>query len=348
MKIGAWLPLISLIMIFPLCPTVTQPAAQEAPTCTWSGRMLVYMQTNGALVMRDVDDPASEVIMIDPNGGWDAVWSPDGCTLAYYAHETVQFWRAGETTALDGHYPQLGQIDWSPDGQFIAFDAYYQGDSGIFAVNVDEATVEKLTGHDTDPQAPHWSPDGTQIAYGGTGTDRNGDMYPAVFVIDRASGEIRELVAHRHRNVVTSDWSPDGRYLAFIGGEDEFLLQRLELATGKIDTLFTSTDIIYVSAWSPDGTELMFGQSFEDVYVMFHIERVIDLETGKQRAAFAGGGAEWSPDGASIAFWTSNLEDTTRRGMGVVMVRDEYGPWRTIAECIPNSLAWHPSATSQQ
>ena len=64
----------------------------------------------------------------------------------------------------------------------------------IFVANLDGTGVEQVTNEDA--RAPVWSPDGSKIAYIGSGSD--GDN---VFVLDLATGSSTQLTHHTCRSM---------------------------------------------------------------------------------------------------------------------------------------------------
>jgi Tol biopolymer transport system component len=60
----------------------------------------------------------------------------------------------------------------SPDGQWIAFTSYRDGNYDIYAMRIDGTDVHNLTNNPASDGSPTWSPDGTQIAFV---SDRDGN-----------------------------------------------------------------------------------------------------------------------------------------------------------------------------
>jgi Tol biopolymer transport system component len=125
-----------------------------------------------------------------------------------------------------------------------------------------------------------------------------------------ASGIVELTVgAHPQRRSVTARTgisgllpaeSPDGRLLAWVFGDHVFLADpagggRRDLGPG-----------VGPVAWSPDGTRLAFGAYNPSLDVV-----VADLATGIRHDLGSGNSPSWSPDGAELAFVTSE-------GVGIV------------------------------
>ncbi len=102
-------------------------------------------------------------------------WSPDGQSIAYfcYAAEKIdicishsQFNKPSQFT-FDNQFPYLKyNLQWSPDGQKLLFEAQQRGGGNdIFVMNPDGTKLQQLTFHPADDLQPVWSPDGQQIAF---------------------------------------------------------------------------------------------------------------------------------------------------------------------------------------
>ncbi len=326
-----WIALMSFVII--------QARVIAQGSCVYDGRMLVYNRDDGSLVMRDIDEPNGEITLIDEQGR-RAAWSPDGCTLAYYREQTIHFWSRERETALEGVYPDLNMIDWSPDSSSITFDAYAGGLSHIFIANVTNGTVRQLTAYGADPNppnppgsSPQWSPNGDQIAYVG--------ITNVVYVIDAVLGTAHEVASA----VSGVSWSPDGRYLTYIDHADLYTLKRWDIETGTAETLFTSEDAISVPEWSADGSRLMFEQYMPDPYFGgVSVIRVMAVDTGAITRAFGGQNARWSPDGVSIAYHLLAYTAGEQGSQCTLVVLEEDQTQRALDLCRVWSLVWHPAA----
>jgi tricorn protease len=99
-------------------------------------------------------------------------------------------------------------VEYSPDGKWIAFVSDRSGREEIYAVAVDGAGEPlKLTDLDALKNGYSWSPDSTQIAY--TSSDDK------LRVVTVASKETKEITSSRYGNIGSPQWSPDGKWLAY-------------------------------------------------------------------------------------------------------------------------------------
>ncbi len=237
-------------------------------------------------------------------GGIDSlpVWSPDGHRIAFQrAHRgkaslyVANADGSGQRLLPDGI---SGSVDWSPDGRHILI-----GDGGKLYVTSSDWTERSVL---LDPapvraEDPHWSPDGTRIAFTLGNEAGGGDVY-----VMNADGSDRTRLTHldpADGRPSTPLWSPDGRRIAFLlpgslevmnaDGSDERVLTRFP------DDVFLSSP-----GWSPDGETIAFAR----------------LELGPNRRASGiyavqADGSDlhrltrdidsypsWSPDGRQIVF----------------------------------------------
>ncbi len=115
------------------------------------------------------------------------------------------------------------QFNWSPDGKEIAFTMKNvknwaeSTNSDVYVINVDGDTppkniTEGRTGYDNDPS---FSPDGKYLAFqsmerAGFESDKN-----RLMVIDRETGQVRDLSAGLDQTTHGAVWMPDSKSLLF-------------------------------------------------------------------------------------------------------------------------------------
>jgi dipeptidyl aminopeptidase/acylaminoacyl peptidase len=103
----------------------------------------------------------------------------------------------------------------SPDGRSIAYvrmrlDIKTDKPRGvIWLTGVDGKHARPLSGADHNT-SPRWSPDGTRIAYLGTGSDGSNQLF--VYWVD---SNVTAAISHFIESPSSLAWSPDGRSLAF-------------------------------------------------------------------------------------------------------------------------------------
>ena len=151
-----------------------------------------------------------------------------------------------------GHGPA-----WSPEGSKIAFE----GADGTYIMDVSGTAQWRLRGGAS--WLPRWSPEGSKIAFvtcipnGGNGPfpEITCDMTFGVINAD-GSGEIMLAQTNFQGTIPPAEWSPDGRKIAFVGGEvsraDLYVINTDGSGLAQLTQLGTVTG----AAWSPDGRTL--------------------------------------------------------------------------------------------
>jgi Tol biopolymer transport system component len=212
---------------------------------------------------------------------------------------------------------------WSPDGREIAFTGS-RGDgtsSGIFVMDVGGTARRRLRGGDS--WLLRWSPEGSKIAF--VTCIPNGenmcDMKFGVINSD-GSGEILLAQINTSGTIPPAEWSPDGKKIAFVGGErccaDLYVIN----ADGSGLTQLTRLGTVTGVDWSPDGRTLAL-RAAESVYVV--------NADGTNRIAVATNAVDprWLRDGRTLSFgrwfvdeiWTVSADG----GEPSLLLRDGFG-----------------------
>ncbi len=146
---------------------------------------------------------------------------------------------------------------WSPDGQWITFQSAREGRAGLFRQRADgSGTAERLT--TSEPIHAHypysWSPDGKTLTFR-VAADAANHIW-TWSNDDRTT----KLLMQGAPAAVTSEFSPDGRWLAY--GSNELSASAFQVfvqpfpSTGakyQVNPMSASTPV-----WSRDGTRLFF------------------------------------------------------------------------------------------
>jgi len=292
--------------------------ADQQHTLRRGGEVLEYAGTSSELRAVDPTTGSSRLLATCSypcSDIWDPLWAPGGGAVAYkigckgYGYgdihcavpggEEFGLWVLG----VNGQPRQLtswfglkggsggGGFAWSPDGSRIVF-AQSQGEKGLFIENVDGTGLRFLPGtEDAGFVSPHWSPDGSFIAY---------SIDDRIYVSSPDAGAPREIA--RGRN---ASWSPDGSLIAYTEGHTIQVVSPAggsprEIGRGTMGDGGPWSD---GSAWSPDGSQLLFADG-DPVYV-------VNVDGSGMTKVGNGSSASWSPDGTRIAYVHSGYRART-------------------------------------
>ena len=112
-----------------------------------------------------------------------------------------------------GHHATDYSIDFSPDGERIAFAKRSDG-AGIWTMKADGSDHQQLTSNSAGDLLPDWSPDGQRIAFVNGGTDLNG--YSGVLVRNNDFQRMTSgrAILHRHNVDLSLEKWEGNRYFA--------------------------------------------------------------------------------------------------------------------------------------
>ena len=219
--------------------------------------------------------------LVSEGSGWDPVWSPDGTSIAYTGRLTPDpAAGAREGPGSGGRQGNADRADTEP--RVFVVDPYYSNDPRDLGAG----------------SSPVWSPDGTRLAFSGSG-EGAGEI-----LIINVDGTGRRALAEGRDQA----WSPGGTGIAFtrtVEGVDGLFVIGLD-GTGEQYLGEGSGPV-----WSPDGGRIAYTRVGADGYDIF----VMNADGTEQRQLTNAAGADlrpaWSPGGARIAFDTERDGDLT-------------------------------------
>ena len=167
-------------------------------------------------------------------------WSPDGKRIAFF---DVAPGKPAKIYLIssDGGTPEpllnepRNEMDpnWSPDGASIAFSYFPAFDRtpphelGIFIVNVNSRSIQKLPGSD-GLWVPRWSPDGRYMV--ARSIDPRGLM-----LYDFTSKKWSRIAESTYVGVMS--WSSDGRYIYYLRRGDDPAILRMRIPGGATEQI---------------------------------------------------------------------------------------------------------------
>jgi len=182
-------------------------------------------------------------------------FSQDGQAVAYKTFPDGILWRAnkdgGERVQLSDPPLYPDSVSWSRDATRIAFMAQSEGREKAYIVSSQGGAAQRILpdddGFETDP---HWSPDGSKIAFATRmGGGMGGSKSSTIRVFDIASHQVTTLPGSD--GMFSAGWSPDGRFL-FTQSLDVSKLYLFDTKTQHWSTLRDNKEILAYPTWSKD------------------------------------------------------------------------------------------------
>ncbi|MCB8981701.1 MAG: PD40 domain-containing protein [Ardenticatenaceae bacterium] len=240
----------------------------------WSpdGRSVVFWSRrdgNADVYVMGADGRDPRNIAYDPaENGFEEFymrWHPDGGSIAFFSNRfgnegyDCAVHRIGfmainggveSMQALSGAVGNQETLDWSPDGQTLAFSSKSCGGTGvnlqIFLWNIPDDAVTQLTKDKYINAGPAFSHDGRFLAYH---SFRDGNS--EIILLDLASGEAVNLTNNPAKESHPT-WSPDDSQIAFVtdrDGNDEIYVMDVDGTNLQNLTNHPARD--FEPRWSP-------------------------------------------------------------------------------------------------
>ena len=208
-------------------------------------------------------------------------------------------------------------VTFSPDGKSVAYLSY--PDNVLWKAAADGSNAIQLTSAGSIVNAPRWSPDGSQIVYTATASDRA----PWIsYIVSADGGKPRQLLPGASGSQATPDWSPDGHQIVFGDKDgDSQDIRIFDMTSGQVTSVPGSQGTFF-PRWSPDGRMIAALAAGPDGLRIFN-------RTTAKWTTFPVKDAEypaWSRDGRKVYFLRENQD------AGVYRLDPEDGRIERIAD----------------
>jgi serine/threonine protein kinase/Tol biopolymer transport system component len=227
-----------------------------------------------------------------------------------------------------------GQLDFSRDGQWIAYVSYPE--NTLWKCRIDGSQRTQMTFLPIAGSMPRWSPDGKQLAFEAHSAGKSWK----VFVISAEGGSPQELRPEDSSEEDDANWASDGQSLVLARGPftpgqitaaqnnaSPFTLLRYDLKTRQ-STVLPESNGLWAPRWSPDGRYISAFTTDQKKIMLFTVatEKWSELLTVVNLLAYP----NWSADGKWIYFEKVGdkgaelfrVEVATRRAESLVNLRD--------------------------
>ncbi len=253
-------------------------------------------------------------IAYDPSISRGLFWASDNGRLVYQTgnvqvgSKLSSVDRTGKSLGVIGDIGEYLPFRISPDNKRIAtgvFDQKFRNND-VWIIEIKRGLKTRFTFDPAADNNPIWSPDGNKIVFMSL-RNINGDLY-----IKSASGATNEEILYESNDrKVPTDWSPDGRFIAYtvFGKSNEIWILPMDVhgqRSSKTPFPFLATEFNQIQAvFSPDGHWIAYtsnesGQA--EVYA-----RPFPGPGGKFQVSSEGGrNPVWRRDGTEIYYISVN------------------------------------------
>jgi serine/threonine protein kinase/Tol biopolymer transport system component len=306
----------------PIDLTADSPADDTQPAFSPDGSQIAFRskRDGGGIFLMGA---TGESVRRLTDFGYNPAWSPDGRRLAVATDGTADPLQHGRDSEIwvveiatgakrkvvsgDGLQPS-----WSPGGRRLAYWGVAAGSGRrvLWTVPAAGGAAVPVLDDGAVNWNPVWAPDGGGLYFA---SDRGGSMNLWRIAVDESSGR---ATGEPEPVTTPSSWSglmsfaADGRHLAFVAGEKQANLERLDFDPVSLRAAASGREVTQGSRTvrscdvSPDGQWIAFdvAAAQEDLFLVradgTGLRRITN-DPAKDRVP------RWSPDGSRILFYTN-------------------------------------------
>lgn len=219
---------------------------------------------------------------------------------------------------------------WSPDGRFITYTSYEDGNPDLFLFDLQTGKKRKLSGRRGLNSGSNWAANSRLIAFTGT-VEGDADIY----VTAPAGGERRLLIRGQGLDVDPA-FSPDGKWMAFVSGRfgNPHIFRATLQWKGETEVkVVEDKRLTYAGwynatpAWAPQSDKIVFAGYDRDID-RFDLFLMNPDGTNMERLTIRAGDNEsptWSPNGQLVIFHSNRIKGVDRKAEPQIWVMNRDG-----------------------
>ena len=197
------------------------PWQRRSKSLAWLGDSRTLLVGDGlGLWQLPAQGPPTKLL----NGAYADVTVNRAGSLLVFGNSLIDtnIWRldigTGRVSKLIASSEEDSEPDFSPDGNRIVFRSARTGKIELYVCDSDAQNLRQLTTLDGEAGSARWSPDGTWIAFGGTGVEAGHGgartVNTNIYVVPASGGALRRLTDDSVESEVPN-WSRDGRWIYY-------------------------------------------------------------------------------------------------------------------------------------
>lgn len=290
----------------------------------WSpdGEHLVYSERDEAsrayqMTLLNVETLEQQTIVEPPAdaiGDMQAVFSPDGQSVAFYRRYALGFDDVFTISLADQSLIQIttdlrfiGGVDWANDGERLFFSSNRDGGFKLWEVAATGGTPAWLASIGAyDPGKPRTGIHDDELAYVEWFYDTNIWLHP----LEGNAEPIRHIASTRWDQ--QPQFSPDGSRIAFVSnrsGSNEIWVLQADATRLMRLTHFNEQGHVGFPRWSPDGQEIVFEVRHAGMSNIYRIDAFGGKPQPLTESASINVVPIWSSDGMHIYFSSNRTGD---------------------------------------